>query len=68
MLAENVKKARELTGLSQRQFAIKCNVSRTAYRDIESGNKGNPTLITVCNICKGANIDITELVPKEMYT
>lgn len=47
-------------GLSQEQFAEKCNIHRTYIGAVERGEK-SPTLKTIEKIANGLNVRISEL-------
>lgn len=58
---ERVKILRkELTNLSQENFANLINMDRTYYSSIENGNR-NVSLINIAKIADGLNITISEL-------
>lgn len=51
---------KELTDLSQENFANLIDMDRTYYSSIESGNR-NVSLINIAKIASGLNITISEL-------
>lgn len=58
---KRIKKLRkELTNLSQENFANYIGMDRTYYSSIENGNR-NVSLLNICKIAKGLNISISEL-------
>jgi DNA-binding XRE family transcriptional regulator len=65
-LSEAVKAMREMTGLTQAQFAEHRGVSRRVIQDIESGN-GNPTVESLNSIAKmfGLKVGLVSIRKKE---
>ena len=69
-LAELLKDYREKTGLSQRQFALKCGVSNANISMIENnlnpktGQPITPSLPMLKKIANGMNISLDELLLK----
>ena len=58
---KRLKKLRkELTNLSQENFANHIGMDRTYYSSIENGNR-NVSLLNILKIAKGLNISISEL-------
>lgn len=67
-LGDIIKKYRIENGISQRDFAKKCNLSYTYIsaleknKDYRSGKPISPTLETVKNVAKGLNISVDDLL------
>jgi len=64
-LGRRIRRARELLGLSQYAFAIKCGLDRSYLGGVERGNR-NLTFGVLCTICEGLTCDIaavTEGIP-----
>lgn len=59
--AENVKRKRELQGLSQEKLAERAELHRTYIGMVERMER-NPSLVSVYKIAKGLGTDIKELV------
>jgi len=58
---KRIKKLRkELTNLSQENFANHIGMDRTYYSSIENGNR-NVSLLNILKIAEGLNITISEL-------
>ena len=57
---KRVAELRKMAGLSQEQFAFKCDVDRTYIGTIERGEK-SPTLNTIEKIATGLGITKKEL-------
>ena len=58
---KRLKKLRkELTNLSQENFANHINMDRTYYSSIENGNR-NVSLLNILKIAEGLNITLSEL-------
>jgi transcriptional regulator with XRE-family HTH domain len=58
---KRLKKLRkELTNLSQENFANLINMDRTYYSSVENGNR-NVSLLNISKIADGLNITISEL-------
>lgn len=62
-LAENVRKRREASGLSQEALADRCGLHRTYVGSIER-NERNLTIGTVLKIADALGCDILEIVPR----
>ncbi len=54
------KLRKELTGLSQEEFASRINMDRTYYSSVENGER-NISLINIEKIAKGLNITLSQL-------
>lgn len=67
MLGKNIQRYRREKGISQRETAKRCKLSRTTYRDIESGKVKNPTLFNICRLCRGLDVSPNELIPEEYW-
>lgn len=52
---KRVAELRKAAGLSQEQFAFKCNLDRTYIGTIERGEK-SPTLNTICKIASALGV------------
>src|SRR5271166_5307416 len=64
-----IRRARELLGLSQDGFAIKCGLDRSYLGGVERGDR-NLTFGVLCTICEGLSCDIaavTKGIP-HLYT
>lgn len=62
MLAQNIKKHRLKTGLSQEKLARLADISNATLVKIESGAAKEPTITTVAKIARALNTSIDELV------
>src|SRR6266481_3044492 len=56
-LGRRIRRARELLGLSQEGFAIKCGLDRSYLGGVERGDR-NLTFGVLCAICEGLACDI----------
>ena len=54
------KLRKELTGLSQEEFASRISMDRTYYSSVENGER-NISLINIEKIAKGLNITLSQL-------
>lgn len=59
-LGRNVRKHRQLTGLSQDNFADTIDMHRAYYSAIERGEK-NVTLVTAHRVAQGLGVTLAEL-------
>jgi DNA-binding XRE family transcriptional regulator len=62
IVASNVKKSRQKSGLSQDQLARKAGIPYSTYLKIESGYTPNPSIQAVLNIAEALGVSIDELV------
>ena len=60
-VGENIRKYRNLTGLSQDKFALKCKLDRTYISGIERGGR-NISLLNLRKIGKGCGISPADLL------
>lgn len=67
MLSNNVKNVRLNLGLSAREFANRCNISRATLYDIETGRVKNPCVFQICKICKGGNTTPNDIIPEHYW-
>jgi transcriptional regulator with XRE-family HTH domain len=61
-IADNVRKARKKTGLSQDKLARKAGVAYNTVVKIESGENKNPTIETLRSIAKALNVSVDDLI------
>ena len=59
-VGKQIKKLRELKGISQQVLAAKCNFEKGNMSRLESG-RVNPTLATLEKVCKALEVNISEL-------
>ncbi len=62
ILASNIKKFRQKTGLSQDQLARKAGIPYSTFLKIESGYTPNPSIQAVVSIAEALGVSIDELV------
>lgn len=60
-LGRNVRRLRELKGLSQEQFAFEANIHRTYISDIERGAR-NPTIMIVEKLADALGVPAADLL------
>lgn len=60
-LGERIAKIRKEQKLTQVELGYRCDFEKSNMRRIEIGGT-NPTILTLRKICKGLDIDITELL------
>lgn len=60
-LAENVRRLREMRGLSQQRIATLCGVPRPTWASLESGS-ANPTLAVLSRVAAALQVSIEELI------
>jgi|HubBroStandDraft_6_1064221.scaffolds.fasta_scaffold1102034_2 DNA-binding XRE family transcriptional regulator len=68
-LGHRIRRARELLGLSQAGFALKCGLDRSYLGGVERGDR-NLTFGVLCAICEALSCDIaavTKDIPR-LYT
>ena len=63
-LANEIRRRREVLGLSQEKFADSCGIHRTYIGAIERGER-NITIGTLQKIADALECEITELIPQE---
>lgn len=61
-LSDNVRRARERSGLNQRDFALMVGVSRPIISAIEQGKEINIKLTTLHRLAKGIGVEPWELL------
>jgi len=61
-LANNIKKLREVKGLSQEKLARLADVANNTLIKMESGENQNPTLDTLKKVAKALGVSIEELI------
>lgn len=64
MVAANLKRLREATGMSQEAFADRCGLHRTYISGVERGVR-NPTLLVIEKIAKGLRVLAAELLDED---
>lgn len=57
---QQVQKLRKVLGLSQEEFAYRCNINRTYMGAVERGEKC-PSLQTIAKIANGLGISLKQL-------
>jgi DNA-binding XRE family transcriptional regulator len=60
-IGENIRKFRNLTGLSQDKFALKCKLDRTYISGIERGGR-NVSLLNLRKIAKACGVTPSDLL------
>jgi transcriptional regulator with XRE-family HTH domain len=60
-LANNVRRLRKLSGLSQEELAFQCEIDRTYISKVERG-VANPSLLILSRIAEVLEVSIEELV------
>lgn len=60
-IGENIKRIRKEKGLTQKELADKCNLSRSYLADVER-NRYNPSLDTLIVIAKNLDIKVSTLL------
>ncbi|CAN1516661.1 COG1476 Predicted transcriptional regulators [Methylophilaceae bacterium] len=60
-LANNVRRLRKLSGLSQEELAFQCEIDRTYISKVERG-VANPSLLILSRIAEVLDVSIEELV------
>ena len=66
IVAANVKKYRQKSGLSQDQLARKAGIPYSTYLKIESGYTPNPSIQAVVSIADALGVSIDELVGRKL--
>jgi len=61
-IAKNLRKTRELKGLSQEKLARLSDVANNTIVKIEVGKNKNPTLETLKKIAKALDISVDDLI------
>ena len=61
-IADNVRKARKKTGLSQDKLAREADVAYNTIVKIESGENKNPTIETLRSIAMALKISVDQLI------
>ena len=61
-IAKNLRKAREVKGLSQEKLARLADVANNTVVKIEAGKNKNPTLDTLKKIAKALEISVDNLI------
>jgi len=64
-LATKIKKRRNELNISQEKLAHKCNFDRT-YISLLERAKRNPSYLSLIKLCIGLEIELTELLTKEI--
>jgi len=67
-LASNLRRYRQLKGLSQKDLASKVGLSADSISKIELGKYGNPGLKYLKSICRVLNVSIGELLMENPRT
>ncbi len=62
LLANNIRKHRELKRFSQESFSKYIKIARRNYGDIELG-KVNPSIIILMKIALGLDVPLVQLIP-----
>jgi len=61
-LSNNIKKFREVKGLSQEKLARLADVANNTLIKMESGENQNPTLVTLKKIAKAFGVSVDDLI------
>lgn len=61
-IADNVRKARKKSGLSQDKLAREAGVAYNTVVKIESGENKNPTIETLRSIAKALDVSVDEII------
>lgn len=61
-LANNIKKLREVKGLSQEKFARLADIANNTLIKMESGENQNPTLDTLKKVAKAFGVSVDDLI------
>lgn len=61
-IADNIRKARKKTGLSQDKLAREADVAYNTVVKIESGENKNPTIETLRSIAKALDVSVDDLI------
>jgi len=61
-LANNIKKLREVKGLSQEKLARLADVANNTLIKMESGENQNPTLDTLKKVAKALDVSVDDLI------
>ena len=61
-LANNIKKLREVKGLSQEKLARLADVANNTLIKMESGENENPTLDTLKKVAKALDVSVDDLI------
>lgn len=64
-LAIKIKKRRNELNISQEKLAEKCDFDRT-YISLLERAKRNPSYLSLLKLCTGLEIELTELIQKEL--
>ena len=64
-ISKNIRRLREVKGLSQEKLARLADVANNTIIKIESGKNQNPTLDTLKKIAKAFEIGLDELVGRK---
>lgn len=64
-LAKKIKKRRTELNISQEKLAEKCDFDRT-YISLLERAKRNPSYLSLLKLCTGLEIELTELLQKEL--
>jgi len=59
-VGQNIRDARQLTGLSQEKFALVCKLDRTYISDVERGER-NISLLNLRKIANALKVPISEI-------
>ncbi len=62
MIGENLKKVREIRGLSLSELAEKAGISKSYLSNMERNLNENPSIQVLCKISKALQVDIQTLV------
>jgi len=65
-LATKIKKRRTELNISQEKLAQKCDFDRT-YISLLERAKRNPSYLSLLKLCVGLEIELTELLNKEVF-
>jgi DNA-binding XRE family transcriptional regulator len=65
IVASNIKKYRQKSGLSQDQLALKAGIPYSTFLKIESAYTPNPSIQTVMSIAEALDVSIDELVGRK---
>ena len=60
-VGQNIRDARQVTGLSQEKFALLCKLDRTYISDVERGER-NISLLNLRKIAKALKVPLSQIV------
>ncbi len=66
-IGNNVRKARDIRGVSQQELADNCDIAKSTVQRIEKGEM-NPSILTLIKISISLAVDLIELTGKTVKT